>query len=257
MARAAVLGRLNWLAATVAEVRMETATASTLLLDVPGWPGHTAGQHLDVRLTAENGYTAQRSYSLASRRREDQLELTVQQVPDGEVSGYLVAQARPGDQFEVRGPVGGYFTWRPEDPAPVLLVAGGSGIVPLMSMVRTRAAASPPARTDRPAPAPFRLVYSTRSPGSAIYAEELGRRATTDGGLEVCYAYTREAPPDWPRPPGRLDAGQLAEAGWPASRSPSCFVCGPTAFVETVADLLVAQGHQADRIRTERFGPTG
>ncbi|MBO0869827.1 MAG: ferredoxin reductase [Micromonosporaceae bacterium] len=227
------------------------------MLDVPGWPGHTAGQHLDLRLTAENGYTAQRSYSLASQPREGRLELTVQRVPDGEVSGYLVGEARPGDQLEVRGPIGGYFTWRREDRAPVLLVAGGSGIVPLMSMVRTRAAAAVPDASQPAAPAPFRLVYSTRSPGTAIYAAELARRATEGDGFEVCYAYTRETPPDWPRPPGRLDAGQLAEAAWPVPRSPSCFVCGPTAFVEAVADLLVAQGYPADRIRTERFGPTG
>jgi ferredoxin-NADP reductase len=269
MARATVLGRLTWQAATVAEVRAESAVARTLVLDVPGWNGHVAGQHVDARLTAEDGYTAQRSYSIASAPDVGRLELTVQLVDDGEVSPYLVEVAQPGDRFELRGPVGGYFTWdagretrnpgsetrhagsetRDAGSGPVLLVAGGSGIVPLMSMIRARKAAG--------SRVPFRLVYSVRTPEAAIYADELRRRVRDDRGLDVSYAYTRKAPADHPRPPGRLDAGLLAAAGWPADLGPACFVCGPTGFVEAAADLLVAQGHPAERIKTERFGPTG
>ncbi|MCI0687662.1 MAG: ferredoxin reductase [Sporichthyaceae bacterium] len=249
MARAAVLGRLTWRVATVTAINAETATASTLSLDVPGWLGHVAGQHLDVRLTAENGYTAQRSYSIASASEPDRIELTVQWVANGEVSPYLVESARPGDRFEVRGPIGGYFTWHPDDPGPALLVAGGSGIVPLMSMLRTRAAAG--------SQAPFRLIFSVRSPAELIYAGELRRRAHEDRGLEVGYVYTRRTPDGWPQPPGRLNAATLAAVGWPADTDPRTFVCGPTGFVETVAELLVDQGHAATRIKTERFGPTG
>jgi ferredoxin-NADP reductase len=175
--------------------------------------------------------------------------LTVQRVDDGEVSPYLVDVAEPGDRMEVRGPVGGYFAWRTDDRSPVLLVAGGSGIVPLMAMIRTRACAG--------SRVPFRLLYSTRSPATAIYAGELRRRARDDGGLDLLYAYTREAPPEAPRPPGRLDGALLAEAGWPVEFAPACYVCGPTGIVEAVADLLVDLGHPAARVKTERFGPTG
>jgi len=227
----------------------ETDSARTLLLEVPDWPGHVAGQHVDVRLTAEDGYATQRSYSIASAPEPDRLELTVQRVPDGEVSPYLTDVARPGDQLEVRGPVGGYFTWRPEAPEPVLLVAGGSGIVPLMSMIRARAGAQ--------RRIPFRLVYSSRTPADVIYAAELARRVREDRGLDVTFAYTRSTPPGWRRPPGRLDAALLTEAGWPADFTPSVFICGPTGFVESAANLLVDQGHPAERVRTERFGPTG
>jgi ferredoxin-NADP reductase len=251
MARAAVLGRLTWRVATVGAVRAETESVRTLVLDVAGWPGHLPGQHVDVRLTAEDGYTAQRSYSLASAWPPlgGALELTVQRVADGEVSPYLVDVARPGDRMEIRGPVGGYFAWHATDPAPVLLVAGGSGIVPLMAMVRARALAA--------SRVPFRLVYSTRSPSTLIYAGELGRRVRDDAGLDVAYAYTRQAPPGSSRPVGRLDGTLLATAGWPPALMPACFVCGPTGFVETAANLLVDAGHPADRIKTERFGPTG
>ncbi|MFC6081187.1 ferredoxin reductase [Sphaerisporangium aureirubrum] len=248
MARTAVLGRLTWRAATVAAVREENSTARTLVLDVPGWPGHTPGQHVDVRLTAPDGYSTQRSYSIASAPTPGRLELTVQRVDDGEVSSYLVDIAEPGDAFELRGPVGGYFTWSPANPSPVLLIGGGSGVVPLMSMIRTRAAAVDGV-------APFRLVYSTRSPSSVLYGGELDGAAVP--GVEIVLAYTREAPPGSARPAGRVDGALLAGQGWGPERMPLCFVCGPTGFVEAVADLLVDQGHPADRIRTERFGPTG
>ncbi|HEY3008192.1 MAG TPA: ferredoxin reductase [Micromonosporaceae bacterium] len=249
MARAAVLGRLTWRVATVADASRESPTARSLRLDVPDWPGHRAGQHVDVRLTAPDGYSTQRSYSIASAPANGRLELTVQRVDDGEVSPYLVDVAESGDQCELRGPVGGYFTWDPTDREPVLLAAGGSGIVPLMSMVRARAAAG--------SRAPFRLIYSTRTPETLIYGDELRQRHRDDHGLDVTVAYTRERPPESPRPPGRLDAALLAESGWPVEFGPTCYVCGPTAFVETVANHLVDAGHAPERIKTERFGPTG
>jgi ferredoxin-NADP reductase len=249
MARAAVLRRLSWQTATIAEIRVETDSASTVVLDLPGWPGHLAGQHVDVRLTADNGYSAQRSYSVASAPGDDRLEVTIQRVPHGEVSGYLVDVAQPGDMVEVRGPIGGYFTWEPSTKDPVLLIAGGSGIVPLMSMIRARA--------GERSRVPFRLIYSTRGPAEAIYADELRRRVRDDAGLDVAYAYTRTVPDGFPRPPGRLDAKLLTEAGWPADLEPAAFVCGPTGFVEAVANLLVAKGNDPARVKTERFGPTG
>jgi len=242
------LRRLTWRVATVLEVRPEGAEARTLVLDVPDWPGHRPGQHVDVRLTAEDGYTAQRSYSIASAADGSTVELTVQALADGEVSSYLVGIAEPGDRFELRGPVGGYFTWDPEDPSPVLLVGGGSGLVPLMSMIRVRAAEG--------SRVPFRLIYSTRDPQTAFYPGELLRRVRDDHGLDVTLVYTRAVPEGWPRPPGRLDARTLTEAGWPADFAPSCFVCGPTGFVEVVANLLVAAGHAPQRVKTERFGPS-
>ena len=251
MARAALLERLRrqpvtWRTATVASVVAESPHARTLVLDVPDWMGHLAGQHVDLRLTAPDGYSVQRSYSIASGPDQSTVELTVQRVPDGEVSSYLVGVAMRGDQIELRGPVGGYFTWDPEAPDPVLLVAGGSGIVPLMAMIRTRAEAG--------SRVPFRLVYSVRDPGSAIYAMELARRVRDDPGLDVAYVYTRSAPPEHAHPPGRINAARLGEDGWPPEFAPSCYVCGPTAFVEAVADLLVAAGHPPARVRTERFG---
>jgi ferredoxin-NADP reductase len=246
VARAAVLGRLIWRVATVVAIRSETTTTSTLVLEVPDWPGHRAGQHVDVRLTAPDGYRTQRSYSIASDPSSSTVDLTVQGLPDGEVSSYLVGVAMAGDQFELRGPIGGYFTWEPADPDPVLLVAGGSGIVPLMAMIRTRSATG--------SRVPFRLVYSVRDPDSAIYATELVRRGRDDRGLDVAYVYTRTAPPAHPYPPGRLSATRLAEAGWPVELGPLCYICGPTGFVEAVADLLVAAGHPPERVYTERFG---
>ncbi|WP_431951284.1 ferredoxin reductase [Actinacidiphila sp. bgisy167] len=250
MARTAVprrLGdRLRWLAAELVARRHESAAARTLVFDVPGWPGHLPGQHVDVRLTAEDGYSTQRSYSLASTADGDRIELTVQRVEEGEVSPYLTDDLAVGDAIELRGPVGGWFVWRPEQTEPVLLVAGGSGLVPLMAMVRARAAAG--------SRAPFRLLYSVRTPEDRFYTDEMERGAP---GLDTTYLYTRSAPDGGARPAGRIQARDLAEWGWPADFEPACYVCGPTGFVETAAGLLVALGHHPDRIRTERFGPSG
>jgi ferredoxin-NADP reductase len=246
MARTAVSRRLTWRVARLAGTRAETATARTLVFDVPGWPGHLAGQHVDVRLTAEDGYTAQRSYSLAAPADGDTVELTVQDVPDGEVSPYLTEVLAVGDPVEIRGPVGGWFVWRPTDPAPVLLVAGGSGIVPLMAMVRAHRRAQ--ART------PVRLIHSVRTPADRYYAEELRR---DHPGLGVTHLYTRQAPDTAGRRPGRLTIVDLNTYGWPADLAPDCFVCGPTGFVEKAAGILVNLGHAAHKIKTERFGPSG
>ncbi|MEU7615010.1 ferredoxin reductase [Micromonospora rifamycinica] len=240
---------LGWRVARLVERRVETPTAQTLVLSVPGWPGHLPGQHVDVRLTAPDGYQAARSYSLAGPADGDRIALTVQRVPDGEVSPYLTDAWAEGDPVEVRGPVGGWFVWRPEQTAPVLLVAGGSGVVPLMAMVRARRAAG-----NR---APFRLIYSVRTPTDVIYADELRTRTRDDLGLDVAYVYTRQAPDGWRGEPHRIGLADVNTHGWPAELEPLCYVCGPTGFVETVADLLVGLGHQTRRVRTERFGPTG
>jgi ferredoxin-NADP reductase len=263
MARAAVPGRLaervRWRAATLVERLEETSVASSLVFDVPGWPGHLPGQHVDVRLTAEDGYSTQRSYSIASaptpapgdgeadgERGHERIELTVQQVEDGEVSPYLAQDLAVGDDLELRGPVGGWFVWRPEQTEPVLLIAGGSGLVPLMAMIRTRRAIG--------SKVPFRLLYSVRTPEDRMYVQELRRG---DPGLDTTYLYTRKAPDGWSRPPGRLTIEDVATAGWPADFAPTVYVCGPTGFVEHAADLLVDLGHSPDLIRTERFGPSG
>jgi len=252
MARAAVPGGLKlrraWRPARLVERRPETATASSLRLEVSGWPGHLAGQHVDLRLTAPDGYQAARSYSLAAPADGDLIEITVQEVVDGEVSSYLAEEAAAGDAVEVRGPVGGWFVWRPGDAGRVLLVAGGSGVVPLMAMIRSR---------DGSSRAPFRLIYSVRGPDDRIYADELQRRARHDGDLGVAFVYTRSAPSDERRPVGRIRAEDLTSIGWPAEAEPTCYVCGPTGFVERVSDLLLELGHQPDRIKTERFGPSG
>jgi ferredoxin-NADP reductase len=237
---------MDWRVARLVERRRETDSASTLILDVPGWSGHLAGQHCDVRLTAADGYSTQRSYSIAAPADGDRVELTVQRVPDGEVSPYLTSVYAVGDPVEIRGPVGGWFVWRPADAEPVLLVAGGSGVVPLMAMVRARRQAG--------SRVPFRLIYSARTPDDVIYAAELRRRARDDGGLDVAYVYTREAPEADPRPAGRLGVADINTHGWPAQFEPTCFVCGPTGFVEVAADILVALGHEPRRVKTERFG---
>lgn len=236
------------------DIREESVAARSLVLDVPEWPGHFAGQHVDVRLTAPDGYAAQRSYSLASAAvaaagyAASEVEIMVQRIPRGEVSPWLCDVAQVGDQIEVRGPVGGYFVWDPSRTEPVLLLAGGSGVAPLMAMIRTRREAG--------SRVPFRLVYSVRDPDTLIYGDELNRRVRDDQGLDVTIVYTRQTPPGWRRPAGRLTGDLLTEAGWPASMSPASFVCGPTGFVEATANLLVAAGHDAAWIRTERFGPT-
>ncbi len=227
------------------ERRTESPSARTLVLQVDEWAGHLPGQHVDVRLTAEDGYQTARSYSLAAPPDGDRLEITVQRADGGEVSPFLADDLEVGDRVELRGPLGGWFVWRPEDPGPVLLVAGGSGVVPLMAMIRARAGVSR---------APFRLIYSVRTPEDRLYAAELRRRAAEDGGLDVSYVYTREAPADSPRPPGRIRADDLVTHGWPPDFEPTCFVCGPTPLVEAVAGLLVGWGHDPGRIRTERFG---
>jgi ferredoxin-NADP reductase len=238
---------VRWLVATVAETIPETARAVTLRLDVPDWPGHRAGQHVDVRLTAEDGYSAQRSYSIASPPASERLELTVERIDDGEVSPYLTTVADPGDQFELRGPIGGWFVWDDTDTTPVLLVGGGSGIVPLRAILRHHA--------ESGSSAAMHLVYSARMVGDVIYREELD--ALVGPRRAVTLTLTGAPPADWAGRRGRVDAGLLAEVGWPASAQPHCYVCGPTAFVEAAADALVGLGHEPGRIRTERFGPTG
>jgi ferredoxin-NADP reductase len=248
MARAAVLGRLSWRAAQVVAVRGESASARTLVLAVPDWPGHLPGQHVDVRLTAEDGYSAQRSYSIASAP-DGTVELTVERLEDGEVSPYLTEVLRPGDPLELRGPIGGWFVWRPGDTTPVLLVGGGSGVVPLMAMIRTRIASG--------STTPMRLVYSTRTPDTLLYGDELRRLAEREPQVNVALVYTRHAPAGWSGLVGRLDAARLATLAGPSADWPACFVCGPTGFVEAVADLLVDQGYAPGRIKTERFGPSG
>ena len=247
--------RIAWRVATVRAVRQETTRTRTLFLDVPGWPGHLAGQHVDVRLTAPDGYQAQRSYSIASPPDEKLLALTVEALEDGEVSSYLCGELRQGDELELRGPIGGYFVWRATDGGPLLLVAGGSGIVPLMAMLRHRATAlaERPARQATPA----RLLYSSRSFSDVIYRDELDRMAADDDSLRVVHTITRDAPPEWTGHRRRIDRAMLDEVGWPPSDQPHVFVCGPTPMVEAAASALVASGHAPERIRTERFGPTG
>lgn len=238
-----------WRVAQIVDARAETATARTLRLRVPGLHGNLAGQHIDVRLTAEDGYTAVRSYSVATAGAGDELEITVEELDDGEVSPYLVRVAAVGDRFEIRGPVGGWFVWRDDDAATVQLIAGGSGIVPLMAMIRAHEASANPSR--------FRLLYSVRDPGSVIYRDELRRAADASHKLAVDYVFTRRAPAGWPVPAGRLDATRLARSVVPLDATPRFFVCGPTVFVETVADWLVKADYPADTIRTERFGGIG
>ena len=244
MARAAVLGRLNWRAADVVGVVPETARVKTIQFDVPDWPGHLPGQHVDVRLTAEDGYQAQRSYSIASAPDGTRVELTVERLDDGEVSPYLTDELRTGDQIELRGPVGGYFVWEPERGGPLLLVAGGSGVVPLMAMLRRRAAAG----SDVPAV----LLFSSRAWDDVIYRDELER--LNANGLLVVHTLTRAQPDGWTGYARRVDREMLAEV---APEDAQVFVCGPTPFVEAVASALVELGHEPARIKTERFGATG
>jgi ferredoxin-NADP reductase len=240
--------RVSWRVATVAEVVEETAHARTLVLDVEGWPGHVAGQHADVRLTADDGYQAQRSYSIATAPEDEHVALTIERLDDGEVSPYLAGEARAGDQFELRGPIGGHFTWRAEQGGPLLLVAGGSGLVPLMAMLRHRAA--------RGSTAAASLLVSSRTVEDILYREELARLGPGDG-LAVHHTLTRGAPAGWEGFDRRVDAEMLAAVGPAPADGPRIFVCGPTPFVEAVADLLVGLGHEPASIHAERFGPTG
>jgi ferredoxin-NADP reductase len=254
VARAALLERLSerapivWRLATVRQSVEETAHAKTIVLEAPGWPGHVAGQHVDVRLTAEDGYQAQRSYSIASAPEDGELALTVERIDDGEVSPYLTEELRTGDQLELRGPVGGHFTWRVRDGGPLLLLAGGSGLVPLMAMLRHHSAQ----RSTIDA----RLLVSARSPEDILYSAELERLAALDT-VQIHYTLTRSRPAGWSGFEGRVDAEMLTAVAPPAAAQPRTFVCGPTAFVEHVADLLVTLGHQPAAIHAERFGPTG
>jgi len=239
-----------WHVGKVIALHDETATARTIILEVPDWPGHVAGQHVDVRLTAADGYSAARSYSIASAPNVDcRIELTIERLPDGEVSPYLTQELTVGDPLELRGPLGGWFVWRANQTEAIQLIAGGSGIVPLMAMIRSRTSAGNPA--------PFRLLYSVREPAAVFYREELQALSGRDSADSVTYAYTRAAPKNWPRPPGRIDAALIESAAWTSNLAPTCYVCGPTSFVESAASLLIASGHSPDKIRTERFGPTG
>jgi ferredoxin-NADP reductase len=239
---------IRWHELTVVELVAESTHAKTIVLDRTGWPGHVAGQHLDVRLTAEDGYQAERSYSIASAPEDAHLALTVERIDDGEVSPYLAVELRQGDQLEVRGPIGGHFTWRVENGGPLLLVAGGSGLVPLMAMLRHRAARKTTIDT--------RLLASSRSWEDLLYREELTRMLGEEG-LTIQFTLTRSRPPDWSGFDRRVDAEMLTLIGPRVSERPRIFVCGPTPFVESVADALVDIGHPPSAIHTERFGPSG
>jgi ferredoxin-NADP reductase len=245
MAGTALPGRLNWRIAKVVEVVAETPRACTIVLDCPEWPGHLAGQHVDVRLTAEDGYQAQRSYSIASPPEEATLALTVECIPDGEVSPYLTGEIGTGDLLELRGPIGGYFVWDASLEGPLLLLAGGSGIVPLMAMLRHRSAAR--------SPVPTRLLYSARALRDVIYRDELARLAAYEE-VDVRYALTRAWPRGWKGHRGRVDETLLRDVAWPVEQGPRAFVCGPTGFVEAIGSGVVAVGYPVDRVKTERFG---
>lgn len=240
-----------WRTVTVRELIRETAHACTIVFDVPGWPGHRAGQHVDVRLTAEDGYQAERSYSIASAPEEPNLALTIERIVDGEVSPYLADELRPGDELELRGPIGGPFTWEASQGGPLLLLAGGSGLVPLMAMLRHHEAAG--------STADARLLVSARRLDDLLYREELAHHAAR-AGVAVEITLTREQPDGWTGGTGRVDAPMVAALGWAGpdfAAAPRAYVCGPTPFVEHAADLLVALGHDPAAVRTERFGPTG
>ncbi len=243
------LRRALWRLAEVIEVVPETPRTKSLVLEVPGWEGHKAGQHVDVRLTAEDGYQAQRSYSIASAPEDERLILTVDRLDDGEVSIYLTDVLMAGDKLELRGPIGGYFTWEAGDGGPLFLVGGGSGIAPLMAMIRHRAAAG--------SDVPTRLLYSSRSYEEIIYREELVTLAAREASLEIFHALTRSRPEDWTGYDRRIDAEMLREVAWSPEESPLAFVCGPTSIVEGVANALVSLRHDPARVKTERFGPTG
>ena len=239
---------MNWSIATVVDVLAETDRTVSIVLGVPGWPGHRAGQHVDVRLTAEDGYQAQRSYSIASAPDDDALVLTVERLDDGEVSSYLAGELRAADELELRGPIGGYFVWDGSFGGPLMLIGGGSGIVPLRAMLRHRVAAA--------GAVPVRLLYSARTLAEVIYKDEL-LAAAQEPGVDVRFTLTREQPDGWDGYDRRVDRDLIADAAWAPADRPLAYVCGPTAFVEVAADALVSLGHEPGRIRTERFGPTG
>jgi ferredoxin-NADP reductase len=243
------LYRTLWRLADVVEVVTETPRTKSLVLEVPGWEGHRAGQHVDIRLTAEDGYQAQRSYSIASAPEDERLVLTVDRLDDGEVSPYLTEVLMAGDKLELRGPIGGYFVWEAEDGGPLLLVGGGSGVAPLMAMIRHRAAVG--------SDVPTRLLYSSRSYEEIIYRKELEDLAAQGGSLEVIHTLTRSRPEGWSGYGGRIDTEMLREVSWPANENPLAFVCGPTPFVEAVGAALVGLGHDPAQVKTERFGATG
>ena len=245
MERTALRGGLKWQTATVASVTKETAAVVTIELDAPDWPGRRAGQHLEVRLTAEDGYQAERQYSIASAPGEP-VAITVERLENGEVSPYLTEELRAGDDLEIRGPITEYFVWEPADGGPLMLVAGGSGVVPLRSILRHRL------RTGSDVPA--RLLYSARTLPDVIYRGELGQH---HDGVEVSYTLTRDHPPGWTGHTGRINADLLADTAWPAAANPVAYVCGPTSFVETAAAALVGLGYPPERVKTERFGATG
>ena len=240
---------MKWRLGDVAELVPETPKVSSLILEVPDWLGHRAGQHVDVRLTAEDGYQAQRSYSIASAPEDRRLGLTVERLDDGEVSPYLVGELQVGDKLELRGPIGGFFVWEAGAGPPVLLIGGGSGVVPLMSMIRHRQATR--SRT------PMRLLYSSRAIEDVIYREELARLAAGGDGLEVQHTLTRSQPAGWTGFSRRIDRQLLTAVTWPRSESPAVFICGPTSFVEVANQLLVEDGYDPRWIKTERFGATG
>ena len=249
MARAAIRRRLTWTLGEVVEVVDETPRVRSIALEVPEWPGHLAGQHVDVRLTAEDGYQAQRSYSIASAPEDERVKITVDGLPDGEVSPYLVEEVRRGDKLELRGPIGGHFTWEQGLGGPLFLVAGGSGIVPLMSMLRHRSASG--------SRVPARLVYSSRTWQDIIFRADLEQLSNRSDGLEVFHTLTRAQPDGWEGYARRVDEPLLAETAWAPASMPLTYVCGPTRFVETVASELVLLGHDARSMKTEHFGPTG
>jgi ferredoxin-NADP reductase len=247
-AAGAAAARLPWRVAEVREVVRETPRVVSLGLDVPGWPGHLAGQHVDVRLTGEDGYQAQRLYSIASAPEEPLVWLTVERIEDGEVSPYFVGEVRAGDRFELRGPIGGHFVWAADLEGPLFLIGGGSGVVPLMAMLRHRAAAS--------SRVPAVLVYSSRSFEEIIYRDELTRLVAAGDGLRVVQTLTRSQPPAWTGFSRRVDRAMLADVGIPPESRPHVFICGPTGLVESAGQLLIELGHDAGRIKTERFGPS-
>lgn len=249
MAGAALPGRLNWLIANATEIIDETERVRSIVLECPGWPGHLPGQHIDIRLTAEDGYQAQRSYSIATPADGERVVITVELIEEGEVSPFLIGVLRVGDQIEIRGPIGGYFVWEPSRGGPLQLIGGGSGVAPLMAMLRARVRAG--------SDVPVRYLSSARSHEDVIYGSELEAISSEQQGVEVLHTLTRGHPPNWKGLTRRVDREVLVQHAWPPDTSPHCYVCGPTGFVEAVATILVKLGHEPARVKTERFGPTG